>query len=118
MTNEQITEKLLLFTQRQAEAEVERRQILEDIAELRKDMKATKQLTEEVHIMAVNMTNMQKTLQETSNKVEVLANKELNSYNDTKKKIKDSVVGGVTGTILTLIFGGIAILVRLSVKGG
>lgn len=118
MTNDQLTAKIIEVSESQARAEIEREQILETVKELKEEIKTTKSLTEEVHIMAVNMTNMQKIMQETNERVEELSKKDYNSYVDAKKKIKDSIISGVTGAALTVVFSIITLLVSALQRGG
>ena len=76
MTNEQLTQEVMNLKEHQAKCDAERENILAVINEIREDVKSTKALAEDVHIMALNMENMQKTLEETNKKVDVLSSKE------------------------------------------
>ena len=77
------------------------------IENLTEDIKATKSLAEDVHIMAINMQNMQKTLEETNKKVDSLTSKEFMEYKENKKLIKQNVIskltGGVVGAVITAL---------------
>lgn len=113
MTVDQIVVEVIDLKQAKARAEVEHRQFWKTISNIQEDVRATKQLTEEVHIMATNITSMQKTLENTNKKVEELSNKEFNEYKETKKNIKDKIIGGVIGALITAMAGGIGYLISL-----
>lgn len=118
MTNEQLTQEVIKLAEHQARCDAERDNILMIIEELKDDVKSTKALTEDVHFMARNMESMQQTLIETNEKVEQLSQKDYNNYISNKKLIKDKIISGITGSIITALLGGIAILVQIMIKGG
>lgn len=105
MTNEEITKNLMNLKERQIKNDTKIDNVINIIEELREDVKSTKNLTEDVHIMAINMSNMQKTLEETNKKVDVLSQKDFNEYENNKKIVKDKVIGAVAGAIGTTIVG-------------
>lgn len=120
MTNEQLTQEVMKLAEHQAKCDAERENILNVVEELKEDIKATKSLAEDVHIMAINMKNMQETLKETNEKVEELSQKDYNNYKDTKKTVKNSIISGVTGSLITIVIGIVAFLIKLYIdmKGG
>lgn len=120
MTNEQLTQEVMKLAEHQAKCDAERENMLNVVEELKEDIKATKSLAEDVHIMAINMKNMQETLKETNEKVEELSQKDYNNYKDTKKTVKNSVISGVTGSLITIVIGIVAFLIKLylDMKGG
>lgn len=118
MTNEQLTQEYIKLAEHQAICDVERENMIKVVEELKEDVKSTKALAEDVHIMAINMTNMQKTLAETNNKVEELSQKDYNNYKDAKKKVKDNIISGFTGAFVTAIIGIITIIINKIIKGG
>lgn len=120
MTNEQLTQEVIKLAEHQAKCDVERENMLNVVEELKEDIKATKALAEDVHIMAINMKNMQETLKETNEKVEELSQKDYNNYKDTKKIVKNSIISGVTGSLITIVIGIVAFLIKLylDMKGG
>ena len=69
MTNEQLTQEIMKLAEHQAKCDAERENMLSIVEELKEDIKATKTLAEDVHIMAINMKNMQETVKETNEKV-------------------------------------------------
>ena len=73
MTNEQLTQEVLKLAEHQAKCDAERENMLSVIEELREDIKATKSLAEDVHILAVNMENMQKAQDEINKKLSYAA---------------------------------------------
>lgn len=120
MTNEQLTQEVIKLAEHQAKCDAERENMLNVVEELKEDIKATKALAEDVHIMAINMKNMQETLKETNEKVEELSQKDYNNYKDTKKTVKNSIISGVTGSLITIVIGIVAFLIKLYIdmKGG
>jgi len=105
MTNEQITQDLMNLKERQIKNDTKIDNIINVINELREDVKSTKNLTEDVHIMAINMSNMQKTLEETNKKVDALSQKDFNEYESNKKIVKDKVISAIAGAIGTTVVG-------------
>ena len=120
MTNEQLTQEVMKLAEHQAKCDAERENMLSVVEELKEDIKATKSLAEDVHIMAINMKNMQETLKETNERVEELSQKDYNNYKDTKKTVKNSIISGITGSLITIVIGVIAFLIKLYIdmKGG
>jgi len=105
MTNEQLTQDLMTLKERQIKNDTKIDNIMNIINELREDVKSTKNLTEDVHIMAINMSNMQKTLEETNKKVDALSQKDFNEYESNKKIVKDKVISAIAGAIGTTVVG-------------
>lgn len=108
MTNEQLTQEFLKLAEHQAKCDAERENMLMIIDELKEDVKSTKSLAEDVHIMAINMKTMQevqeetkkettKQLEEINDKVNTLSSKEFKNYQENKKIIKDKIVGAIGG---------------------
>ena len=120
MTNEQLTQEVMKLAEHQAKCDAERENMLNVVEDIKEDVKATKSLAEDVHIMAINMKNMQETLKETNEKVEELSQKDYNNYKDTKKTVKNSIISGVTGSLITIVIGIVAFLIKLylDMKGG
>lgn len=105
MTNEELAKDLMNVKERQIKNDTKIDNIINVINELREDVKSTKNLTEDVHIMAVNMSNMQKTLEETNKKVDALSQKDFNEYESNKKIVKDKVISAIAGAIGTTVVG-------------
>lgn len=105
MTNEQIDFEVIRIKEHQAKTDEKFNNVLSLIDELREDVKSTKSLAEDVHIMAINMENMQKTLEETNNKVDALSSKEFKEYKENKKLVKDKIISAIAGAIGTGIIG-------------
>lgn len=117
-TNEQLTQEIINLKEHQAKCDAERENILLIINELREDVKSTKALAEDVHIMALNMENMQKTLEETNRKVDILNSKEFVEYKENKKLIKQNIINKLTGGIIGAILTGIAWLLSFFLERG
>lgn len=105
MTNEELVKDLMNVKERQIKNDTKIDNIINVINELREDVKSTKNLTEDVHIMAINMSNMQKTLEETNKKVDALSQKDFNEYESNKKIVKDKVISAIAGAIGTTVVG-------------
>lgn len=118
MTNEQLTQEVMNLKEHQAKCDAERENMLVIIEELREDVKSTKALAEDVHIMAINMQNLQKAQEETNKKVDALSSKEFVEYKENKKLIKQNIINKVTGGIIGAILTGIVWLISIYFKGG
>lgn len=101
MNNEQITEDVMNLKAHQAQNDTKIDNIISAITELKEDVKSTKNLAEDVHIMAINISNMQKTLEATNQKVDTLTQKDFKEYEANKKIIKDKILSAVAGGIGT-----------------
>lgn len=113
MTNEQLTQEVLKLAEHQAKCDAERDNILMIIEELRKDIKSTKSLTEDVHIMALNIKSMQETLADTTKKVDTISSQEFLEFKENKKIIKENILNKIIGTIAGIIIMYIALKLGL-----
>ena len=118
MTNEQLTNAVIDLVAYKAKAEEEHKMYDSLLKEIQVDVKATKSLAEDVHIMAINMQNMQKTLEETNKKVDALSSKEFVEYKENKKLIKQNLINKLSGGIFGAIITGVIWLLSLYFKGG
>lgn len=118
MTNEQLTQEVLKLAEHQAKCDAERENMLSVIEELREDIKATKSLAEDVHILAINMKSMQKTMDETNRKVDALSSQEFLEYKENKKTLKKSVLSAIGGSLGTGLLVLIIWFLTNFVKGG
>ncbi|MBR6688810.1 MAG: hypothetical protein IKL68_02205 [Clostridia bacterium] len=125
MTNEQLTQTVIDLVAYKAKAEEEHKTYDAILNEIQADVKATKSLAEDVHIMAINMQNMQKAQEsmqkaqeETNKKVDALSSKEFVEYKENKKLIKQNLINKVSGGLIGAVLTGIAWLVSLYFKGG
>ena len=116
MTNEQLTQEVMNIKEHQAKAQAEHERFEMILSELQEDIKSTKSLAEDVHIMAIEMQNMQKAQEETSRKVDALSSKEFIEYKESKKLVKQNIISKITTTVLTIILGGLAFLFGLYMK--
>lgn len=117
MTPESMQEKILELAEHQAICDAERKRVLEVITELKEDVKETKSLTEDIHVLAVNMENMQKTLDGAVKKIDAIEKRDYNEYKETKKIIKNNVLSGIIGAIVTAAIGIITYVVT-KMQGG
>ena len=126
MINEQLTQEVLKLAEHQAKCDAERDSILITIEELREDIKSTKTLAEDVHIMAINMKSMEKAqsdtnikLAETNKKVDEISSQEFLEYKENKKIVKSNVISALSGAIVSGVLAIILwILTQYFGKGG
>lgn len=119
MTNEQLTQEIIKLSEQQAKSNAEHERFAEVIKELQEDVKSTKSLAEDVHIMAINIQNMQKTLEQTNKKVDSLASEEFLEYKENKKALKSKIITAIVSSLCTLIFGAFVWLIKVYImKGG
>lgn len=118
MTNEQLTHEVMKLAEHQAKSDADKENILAIIEEMREDIKSTKNLAEDVHIMAINMQNMQVTLEETNKKVDSLSSREFTEYKENKKLIRSNIISAVIGAICTCGFGLIGWLLKEFINRG
>lgn len=117
MTNEQLTQEVIRLREHQAESKAEHEKFNLILKELQEDIKATKNLAEDVHIMAINMKNMQETQEAMNKKVDALTSKEFVEYKENKKLIKQNVISKVTGGVVGFILAVIIFVIGLYMKG-
>lgn len=117
MTNEQLTKEIINLKEQHARsiAEHEKFEIL--LKELQEDIKSTKSLAEDVHIMAINMKNMQKTQDEMNKKVDALTSKEFIEYKENKKLVKQNIISKITSGVVGAVLAIIVFLFSLYIKG-
>lgn len=118
MTNEQLTQNVIDLVAYKAKAEEEHDMFKSMLKTIQEDIKDTKALAEDVHIMAINMQNMQKTLEETNRKVDALSSQEFIDYKENKKLIKQNIITKVTSAIVGAVIGIGVMLLTLYFKGG
>lgn len=116
MTNEQLTQEVMNIKEHQAKAQAEHERFDMILSELQEDIKSTKSLAEDVHIMALNMQNMQKAQEETNRKVDALSSKEFTEYKENKKLVKQNIISKITGVVSEIILLGLAFLFGLYFK--
>jgi hypothetical protein len=116
MTNEQLTQEVMNIKEHQAKAQAEHDKFEMILSELQEDIKSTKSLAEDVHIMALNMQNMQKAQEETSRKVDALSSKEFTEYKENKKLVKQNIISKITGVVSEIFLLGLAFLFGLYFK--
>ena len=113
MTNEQLTQEVLKLAEYQAKSQAEHEKFEMVLKELQEDVKTTKSLAEDVHILAINMENMKTTMDETNRKVDALNSKEFTEYKENKKLVKQNIISKVTGVITGAIITGIIWLITM-----
>lgn len=91
MTNEQLTQEVLKLHEEQAKSIAEHEKLEMILKELQEEVKSTKTLAEDVHILAINMENMQKAQE--SRKRAVMGKKDNKEYyfssiTEARKKLK------------------------------
>lgn len=116
MTNEQLTKEVLKLSEQQAKSIAEHEKFELILSEIQEEVKSTKSLAEDVHIMAINMQNMQKAQEETNRKVDALTSQEFVEYKENKKIVKQNVISKITTSIITVIFGVVTFFVGMYIN--
>ena len=88
------------------------------LKELQEDVRTTKSLAEDVHILEINMENMQKTMDETKRTVDALNSKEFTEYKENKKLVKQNISSAVVGAIMGFGLSLVAWLIRFFIMNG
>ena len=107
MTNEQLTEKVIELVAYKEKAQEEHDTFKSMLNRLQDNMDTFTKLAEDVHIMAVNMKNMQKAQDDMNKKVDALTSKEFMEYKETKKLVKQNIINKITGGIVGAILTGL-----------
>jgi len=119
MTNEQLTQNVIDLMTYKARAEEEHDMFKDMLRAIQEDIKTTKTLTEDVHIMAINMENMQKAQDDINKKVDAITSKEFLEYKENKRIIKQNIISAVVGALGTGLITLIVWLIKEFVmKGG
>lgn len=119
MTNEQLTQNVIELVAYKAKAEEEHDFFRTMLQAIKEDVQATKTLTEDVHIMALNMENMQKVQDEMNKKVDALTSKEFIEYKENKKLVKQKILSALIGAGCTFLLGLLSWIISLFIaKGG
>lgn len=107
MTNEQLTQAIIELTAYKAKAEEEHDMFKSMLKRLQDNMVTFTKLAEDVHIMAINMESMQKTLAETNKKVDALTSQEFVEYKENKKIVKQNIISKLTGAFVGALLTGL-----------
>ena len=107
MTNEQLTEKVIELVAYKEKSQEEHKMFKETLERIQENMSIFTKLAEDVHILAINMENMQKAQDDMSKKVDALTSKEFMEYEETKKLVKQNIVNKVTGGVIGAILTGL-----------
>lgn len=107
MTNEQLTEKVIELVAYKEKAQEEHDTFKSMLNRLQDNMDTFTKLAEDVHIMAVNMKNMQKAQDDMNKKVDALTSKEFMEYKETKKLVKQNIINKITGALAGAILTGL-----------
>lgn len=118
MTNEQLTQEILKLREEQAKSIAEHDKLEMLISEMQEDIKSTKTLAEDVHILAINMESMQKAQDEINKKVDALTSKEFLEYKENKKIIKNNILSTFAGAVGTGLLVLIIWFITNFMKGG
>ncbi len=119
MTNEQVVEHVIELVAYKAKAQEEHDMFKSMLQTMRDDIKETKSLAEDLHIMAINIKHMQETLNDTSRKVDTLTSKEFVEYKENKKAVKQQIRSALVGSGITLVLSIIGwVVTQFVMKGG
>lgn len=118
MTNEQLTTEVIKLMEHQAKSEAEHDRFELILKELQEDVRTTKTLAEDIHILAINMENLKESQEQISKKVDALTSKEFMEYKENKKLIRQNLVSGGIGAIITAVVTLLSWLLTQFFKGG
>lgn len=118
MNNEQLTQEVMKLKEQQGKSLAEHEKFELILKELQEDVKATKTLAEDVHIMAINMQNMKEAQEETNKKVDSLMSKDFLEYKENKKIIKDKFLSTLISSVTGFIIGVFCWVILNYLKGG
>lgn len=118
MTNDQLTEGYMRLSEQQAKSIAEHEKIEMILKKLQEDVESTKTLAEDVHIMAINIQNMQKTLEQTNKKVDSIVSEEFLEYKENKKAVKKNIISALIGALCTAGLGAIGFLIKFLIEKG
>lgn len=107
MTNEQLTEKVIELVAYKEKAQEEHETFKTTLNRVQDSLVTFTKLAEDVHIMAINMENMQKAQDEINKKVDALTSKEFVEFKETKKLVKQNIINKVTGGIIGAVLTGL-----------
>lgn len=117
MTNEQLTDRIVELVAYKEKSEEEHKGFKTAIDKLQESMDNFTKLAEAVHIMAINIENMQKTLEATNKKVDSIMSEEFLEYKENKKRIKQQIIDKITGGVLGFIGAMIVYYATIYFKG-
>ena len=118
MTNEQLTQAVIDLTAYKAKAEEEHDMFKSMLMRLQDNMNIFTKLAEDVHILAINIENMQKTLEATNKKVDSIMSQEFLEYKENKKMVKQKIIDKTIGGIIGVIGSAIVFFATIFFKGG
>lgn len=117
MTNEQLTDRVIELVAYKEKAEEEHKSFKSTLERIQENMTIFTKLAEDVHILAINMENMQKAQDDMSKKVDALTSKEFMEYKETKKLVKQNIINKVTGGIVGAVLTGLVWLITAYFAG-
>lgn len=118
MTNEQLTKEVMDLVAYKEKAEAEHQMFNKTLEKIQTSLEIFNKLAEDVHILANNMTNMQKTLDATNKKVDSLVSEEFLEYKENKKMIKQKILDKVVGAVIGVVGSAIVFFATMYFKGG
>lgn len=113
MTNEQLTDKVVELLGYREKAQEEHKVFHDTLKSIQENMNIFTKLAEDVHILAINMENMQKAQDDMSKKVDALTSKEFMEYKETKKMVKQNIINKVTGGLIGAVLTGLVWLTTM-----
>lgn len=118
MTNDQLTQAVVDLLSYKAKAEEEHDMFKSMLMRLQDNMNTFTKLAEDVHILAISIDTMQKTLESTNKKVDSIMSQEFLEYKENKKMIKQKILDKIVGAIIGAIGTGIVVIATMYFKGG
>ena len=118
MTNEQLTAEIINLREHQTKIDSDYEHVMSLLKELQEDVRTTRNLAEDVHILAINMENIQKSQEQINKKVDALTSKEYTEYTENKKLVKQNLISGVLGAVVTSAIALVGWVITKFIKGG
>lgn len=120
MTNEELTREIMEIKEKQIRMDSKHERYDELFKTLQDDIKTTRDLAEDVHVIATNMRHLQSTQDSMKQQLDKIVTKDYDTYKERKKLVVNQIITGITGSILTLAIGviGWLIITYILSKGG
>ena len=120
MTNEQLTKEVTDLKAYQAKCQAQHESYKEIFDDMRDDIKATRDLAENVHLMAQSMQSMQKAQDNMNKRLDELASADYVKYKENKKIVQSQLLSGIVGAFLTFVIAIISWIIMgyIHSKGG
>ena len=117
MTNEQLTDRVVELEKYKAKAEIEHDGFRATLEKIQSSLDVFNKLATDFNIMANNLTNMQKTQEAISKKVDGILQKDYKEFEENKKRVTGKIIDGIVGGLIAIAGGAIVFFVNMYFKG-